>query len=222
MSSLKYKLSFPKAWRVCMSREQSRMNTLYSGVQIYVAHRTSFSSFALEVLVASQLKVTLLFTAFRADFLLVPWVNAQHSQYAQRLAYPRINLFIHISHHEFISYSLNAYVPGMELDTLIVHQRASSHQNFNLQIYSTFHHDCILTCCPAEDWLEYIITSALIAVSVPWKFVWGRILAEKQAWEDSGTPGVLSPGRWCQHTQDEKTETQKIKYKCPTKLCCNG
>ena len=110
-----------------MSREQSRMNTLHSGVQIYVAHRSSFSSFALEVLVASQLKVTLLFTAFRADFLLVPLVNAQHFQYAQRLAYLGINLFIHISHHEFISYSLNAYVPGMEIDTLIVHQRASNH-----------------------------------------------------------------------------------------------
>lgn len=88
MSSLKYKLSFPKAWRVCMSREQSRMNTLCSGFQIYVAHQNSFHSSALEVQVASQLKFTLLFTAFRADFLLLSWVNVQHSQYAQRLAYP--------------------------------------------------------------------------------------------------------------------------------------
>lgn len=65
-----------------MSTEQSRKNTLCSSFQIYVTHRSSFHSFALEVLVASQLKFTLLFTAFRADFLLASWVNAQHSQYA--------------------------------------------------------------------------------------------------------------------------------------------
>lgn len=187
------------------------MNTLCSGFQIYVAHQNSLHSFVLEVQVASQLKFTLLFTAFRADFLLLSWMNVQHSQYAQRLAYPWINLFIHISHHEFIS---NAYVPGMELATLIVHQWASSHQNFSLQIYSTFLHDCILTCCPAEDWLEYIITSAPIAVSMLWKHsFWGRMLAEKQVWEEWGTPGgtvtwkvVSTDPRWENGNPENKTQ----------------
>lgn len=43
-----------------MSTEQSRKNTLCSSFQICVTHWSSFHSFALEVLVASQLKFTLL------------------------------------------------------------------------------------------------------------------------------------------------------------------
>ena len=108
----------------------------------------------------------------------------------------------------------------MKLDTLMVHPWTSSHQNFSPQIYSIFHHDCILTHCPTEGWLKYTITSAPTAVLVPWKhslvvqFHWGRMLAEKQTWQGSGSPG--STVTWKVVSRDAWWEKKipEIKYIC--------
>ena len=60
-------------------------------------------------------------------------------------------------------------------------------RTFNRELLPTTARISLPRGSPVE--LNCVITSAPIAVSVPWKFVWGRMLAEKQAWEDSGTPG---------------------------------